>query len=212
MTKASPVTQEDVEQYRQELLRKHEPAIRPFLQPGEAVRAIVMADIDSTVKKPPLRYLPKEGQIDQWIERSNRVSNAVDYGTGNALWGVASFIFRIPAPMKGGWQSEAGRFAIVVSGAARKNRDTFRHLCLAVTDLRVLLLTQPSTRSQHASRPVRLLGEYFPDAIGLRPGWRLNAGSGHVDLGFADGSYVSIDTDLPIGAALLAQLLSPPVI
>ncbi len=72
MTKASPVAQEDVEQHRQELLRKHEPAIRPFLQPGEAVRAIVMADIDSTVKKPPLRYLPKEGQIDQWIERSNR--------------------------------------------------------------------------------------------------------------------------------------------
>jgi hypothetical protein len=201
------LTQEQVEEYRQQLLAKHEGALRELLEPGEALHGVAEARIGASVKDPPRRYLPQGDRVSQWLERFERAGDAVQFGPGNALSRVADFLLREKPSISGGWESQAGQFVIMVAAAAKRDWTNARHLSLVVTGRRVLLMTSPGL---YGLRPFKLLREYAPGAIAVRPGWQRKPGDHEADVGFADGSWLSLTAEAPAGSALIAQLLGSP--
>jgi hypothetical protein len=202
------LTQEQVEEYRQQLLAKHDSELRKLLEPGEALQGVAMARIGTSIKEPPMRYLPEGDQVSDWLERFGRAGVAVQFGPGNALSRVADFLLREKPKISGGWESQAGQFVILVAAAAKRDWTIPRDLSLVATGRRVLLMTSPGL---YGLRPFKSLIEYTPGAIAVRPGWQLKPGDNEVDVGFADGSWLSLTAELPAGPALIAQLLGSPV-
>jgi hypothetical protein len=201
------LTQATLDSYRQDLHAKYGQALAALLQPGESPGEFALARLAPTVKAPPTRLLPKGGRVEDWAERAVRVQAAVDYAPGDAFFRVVGRLTRDKPAMTGGWEAEAGRFVILVFAAAKQRWTMERHFCLARTDRRLLLLTEPSMTG---ARPLRLLTEYPSGSIMLDPDWQLRPGGNEADVGFADGSTLQLRAEFPAGA-LLAQVLGRPV-
>src|SRR5690242_2120677 len=161
------LTQEQVEEYRQRSLAQHDSAVRELLEPGETLHGVATASLHIMIKDPPLRYMPKGDRLDNWLARFERAGDKVEFAPGDAFWRFTGFLTREKPSMSGGWESQAGQFAIIVFAAGKQGRTDPRYLSLAVTDRRLLLMTRPGLRS------FRLLREYAPGAIAVRPGWQL---------------------------------------
>jgi hypothetical protein len=221
VTRRLPPTADQIEQYRLRSLSEYGPRIQLLLQPGEPLRVVAYGNIMS-IKDPPRRYLPAEHGIRGFLDHMADVSMKLDDVAGDALFGLLNFLARTPPDFRGGWDSQAGRFVIAVSGAAKQNGDGLRHLFLAVTDRRVLLAAPPPRFLSRSSGPARFIGDYQIGQIGLHTGKRRGTDDDEVVLGFPDRSYVSMSLNgFPssrlnarleeerAAVAVLSQLLPP---
>lgn len=191
MTRRLPPTADQIEEYRLRSLSEYAPRIESLLEPGETLRAVGYGDLLS-VKHPPRRYLPKEHGIWGFLERVDDLGFRLDFGPSDAFFGLVGFLLRIPPDFRGGWKSQAGRFVIAVSAAAKQNSESMRYLFLGVTDRRVLLAVPPRHFLTRPSDPAQILGSYGPGQIGRHTAKRRGASDHEVVLGFPDRSYVSV--------------------
>jgi hypothetical protein len=221
VTRRTPPSTDQIEEYRLRSLSEYGPRIEPLLEPGETLRAVGYGDLAS-VKHPPRRYLPQEHGIWGFLDRVDDLGNKLDFGPSDAFFGLIGFLLRIPPDFRGGWNSQAGRFVIAVSAAAKQNSESMRYLFLGLTDRRVLLAVPPRHFLTRPGDPAQVLGSYGPGQIGRHTAKRRGASDDEVVLGFPDRSYVAVSlngfrksrsterlSEERAEAAVLSQLLPP---
>ncbi|QKW21773.1 hypothetical protein HUT16_24350 [Kitasatospora sp. NA04385] len=188
----------------------HLPLIAPHLAPGERVHAVVDVQLSDLLRRVPRRHRPKERDglirvLDLLFNAVAVVAEAVEEAVGGFFRNLRR-IFR-GRGLAGGWESQAGRFAVqVLTGGRAGVRYENRSTTLVFTDHRILL---GDTLSQGYDR----YGE-IPRAQLARIEPRNGSWSSRVEAYFADGSRVALDVspDSHVRAleTLLRGQLPPP--
>lgn len=198
----------DVEQVRLAGLEQYGPQLQPFLAPGETLRAVVSACLDSDIKDPPRKFQPKPSgllghlggaleRVAPFIEPTETVIDGImNIGSGK-VWG-------------GGWNSQAGRLIIAAYPVKRVPGGGLlgTSLQFAVTDRRALIVYLPRRASK---LPAGVIAEYGPGQLRNRPEPPPKRQKNRADLAFPDGSWIAVQAETPQHADLLRQILSAAV-
>ena len=184
------------------------PAVAPLVPPGERLLGVVDLELSDLIRRVPRRHRPRrDGILLVLFVLLDLVAVVVEL-VEEVLFGAARVVRRIVRGrgLGGGWQSQAGRFAIAVLTGTKATVAFENHdVLLAFTDRRVLLLFEGSGDS------IEVLGE-IPREHLARIELRLTAVSGRADAHFADGSRAALEVKQRDAAALeaLARGAVPP--
>lgn len=172
------------------------PAVEPLVPAGERLLGVVDVRLSNLVRHTvPRRYRPAEPGARNPLARVLAPLVSLWYAAGyvwEGFWAVLRFLrgpVRGPS-LRGGWESEAGRFAVAVRTGPRHHRgyDNAAAL-LAFTTRRVLVLYLGPGRKE-----AEALGEVLRERVREardRHTWF----SSRVDLCFADGSLVALEVE-----------------
>ena len=198
---SSPV---DAEQARLAGLQQYGPQLQPYLAPGEALYATIPVRLDSDIKDPPSKLLPKApgalGRTGGALERiapvlapsETMLTGILNIASGK-VWG-------------GGWDSHAGQLIIAIYPLKRAEGAGIlgASLQLAVTDRRTLIVYLPRRASK---LPAGVVAEYSPGQLHNRPEPPKRQ-KNRADIVFPDGSWIAVRSDEPGQADLLRHILS----
>ncbi|WP_354642501.1 hypothetical protein [Kitasatospora camelliae] len=183
------------------------PTVAPVVPPGERLLGIVNVDLSDLVRRVPRRYRPeRDGALRVLYYLFDIVAVVIEL-LEEAVFGFFRVMRRIfrGRGLVGGWESQAGRFAIAVLTGPKATRDYENHDTLMVfTDRRILLVHE-------LGKGPEVLGE-IPGGQLTRIELRLTAVSGRADAHFADGSRAALEIGEKDAAALeaLARGAVPP--
>ncbi|GAA2820464.1 hypothetical protein GCM10010441_51000 [Kitasatospora paracochleata] len=166
----------------------HVPLVAPHLAPGEWLHGIVDLQLSDLIRRVPRRYRPRRDGLFAVLGVVFDVAGAIVEAIEEAIGGFFRILRRIfrGRGLVGGWESEAGRFAIaVLTGTKGTVEYENRHVLLVFTDRRILLALE--TR-----RTLVLLGE-IPRGRLARIELRLTGLSSRADAHFADGSRAALE-------------------
>lgn len=202
---SSPI---DVEQVRLAGLAQHSEQLESFLAPGEVLYAAVSVRLDTDIKDPPSKLLPKTpgllGRVGGALEHiapvlapSETVLTGVLNIASGKVWG-------------GGWESHAGQFIITVYPLKRAEGAGIlgASLEIAVTDRRTLVAFLPRRASK---QPPGMVSEYNHGQLRNRAEPPPKRQKHRADVVFPDGSWIAFQADSPEQADLLRRLLGAPV-
>ncbi|RKE21397.1 hypothetical protein [Streptomyces sp. TLI_171] len=178
------------------------PLVAPHLGPGERVHAIVDLQLSDLIRRVPRRHRPERDGLLRVLGVLFDVAGAVIEGIEEAVGGFFRNIRRIVRGrgLAGGWDSQAGRFAIaVLTGGKGSTRYENRSVLLVFTDHRILL-------GHESAGAVSLLGE-IPRAQLVRVRPRTGSLSSRVEAHFADGSRAALSVRRDQDAQALETLL-----
>lgn len=191
------------------------------------------------------RFLPAKtaAEVHERVMRKYGEGIAKLVNEGEELHGFTEFFFdeNIPQPpriglaakigpnplkqwwMGGGWDTMAGRLVVQIGSSRYHDYNSSgvhpRGEMLVRTSRRILIIAGNMERQAWTD------GEYAPDQIGIRPGWRpgdrtKGENPYRVDIAFADGSWLGAigsnprvpgGSSVDAGRDLLAELVGPPV-
>ncbi|MBS2964231.1 hypothetical protein KGA66_14320 [Actinocrinis puniceicyclus] len=194
----------DIEQTRLACLAEYGPALEPWLAPGETLRAVVSARVDTGIREPPRKLRPK---IKTSKLRTTLGCLFITFSIGSMVAeAVTAAILGIPTlfmdkPWRGGWKSQAGEFLVA---AFRLNHD-YPALLIAATDRRLLVTSRPGRFSKpHAA----VIAEYTPGQLRNRPKPPPERRKSRADVAFPDASWITFFADKPEQADLLRRILA----
>ncbi|WP_399082673.1 hypothetical protein ACGH2B_01320 [Streptomyces sp. BBFR2] len=194
----------------------------PFLEPGETLRGALPVRLDplapDTVPKRhrrPEAAAEKKARFTGWQRIFLPVSfvmwlcslpaGLLEAGARRTWRGIRR-IFR-GRVWDGGWESAAGRFVIDArTGTADVAGYGNTRLALAVTDRRLLLLSEPAEPEREAAR---LLGTVPYGGYGPRADPHPRRHRARVDLAFTDGSWLALEVPDRRQVTWLGELLGP---
>jgi hypothetical protein len=196
-----------MEQARLAGLAEFTAQLHPYLAPDEALHAVVSARLDSGIKDPPGKLLPKNpgplGALGGAIERAAPViaptetviTGILNIASGK-VWG-------------GDWESQAGRLIIAIYPLKRAEGSTIlgASLVIAVTDLRTMVVFLPR---RAAKLPPGVIAEFAPHQLRNRAEARPKKQKHRTDVVFPDGSWIAFQTGSPQQADVLRQFLGTP--
>ncbi|MFI9645431.1 hypothetical protein ACIHAA_03910 [Streptomyces sp. NPDC052040] len=203
----------------------HVPLMTPWLHPHERLLGIVEVKLSDMIRrKLPRKVRPGKhatgllGVMAGAFEAVLEVVHAFE----NYDFGITRTIRRVVrgTGFKGGWQSQAGQFAIAVriGSAASSSYDSISAL-MVFTDSRILLMDTvlakgPQPRDLPRERLHRegfRLGEMLPQQL-RNVDVRHTSLSRRVELHFSDGSMAAVDVDKDQVQALeaLSRGIAPP--
>ncbi|WP_405011392.1 hypothetical protein [Kitasatospora sp. NBC_01539] len=176
------------------------PLVAPLVPPGERLLGVVDLELSDLIRRVPRRHRPrKDGVLRVLFLLADLVGVVVEL-LEEAVFGLARTVRRLVRGrgLSGGWQSQAGRFAIAVLTGTEATPAFDNHdLLVVVTDRRILLAAEG--RGQRIVR----LGEVPREHL-RRVELRLTAVSGRADAHFADGSRAALEVRARDAAALEA--------
>ncbi|BFV57101.1 hypothetical protein KCMC57_up22050 [Kitasatospora sp. CMC57] len=159
-----------------------------LVPPGERLLGVVDVDLSDLIRRVPRKYRPKEsdGLFAVVFHLLGFVGWVVEV-IEETVFGFSRVVRRIfrGRGLVGGWQSQAGRFAIAVLSGPKNHSNFENHdVQLVFTDRRILLTYEFREQSE-------LLGEIPRDQL-RRAEIRHTSMSDRVDLHFADGSCAAL--------------------
>ncbi|MFF2955556.1 hypothetical protein ACFVVU_29940 [Kitasatospora sp. NPDC057965] len=162
-----------------------------WLRGDEELLGLVEVRLSALVLRPPKRYRRSGRDVEAGVE--NTIEHGLDLLEPEVLVGLAGLTVLVVGgrlatpPVRGGWESTAGRFAAAAREAEpSRSSDTFGFVLLAVTDRRVLLLKR---RGAFAAEHLTDLG---PFRLRRPPDPRAGSRARRVELRFADDSTVAV--------------------
>ncbi|MFE6870924.1 hypothetical protein ACFVFS_30740 [Kitasatospora sp. NPDC057692] len=166
-------------------------AAKPWLRAGEELLGLAEVRLSALARRPPRRYRRRGRDTDTGVELAlNHGLDVLDPEGLPALVGLGVLLVGgrlVAPPLRGGWESTAGRFAAAAREAElARASPTFGYVLLAVTDRRVLLLKR---RGVLATEHLADLG---PFRLRRPPDVRPRSRARRVELRFADGSTVAV--------------------
>ncbi|MFJ5886496.1 hypothetical protein [Kitasatospora cineracea] len=166
----------------------HLPLVAPHLAPGERVHAVVDIELSDLLRRVPRRRREERDGLFQaagfLLDLAGSLVDAVEEAIGGFFRNLRR-IFR-GRGLSGGWDSQAGRFAIQVLTGGRGDR-TYenRGVMLVFTDHRILLGSALSDGYHpYGEVPRQQLARIEP---------RMGSWSSRVEAHFADGSRVALE-------------------
>ncbi|WP_380285268.1 hypothetical protein [Kitasatospora purpeofusca] len=164
---------------------------RPWLRADEELLGLVEVRLSVLVRRPPKRYRRPGRDVDTGAELV--LDHGLDLLDPEGLLALAGLTVLVVGgrlvtpPVRGGWESTAGRFAAMAREAElARASDTFRYVVLAVTDRRVLLL------KRRGALVTEHLTDLGPFRLRRPPAGRPRSRARRVELRFADGSTVAV--------------------
>jgi hypothetical protein len=195
---------DDAEQVRLADLAQHRSRLQPLLAPGEALYAAIPVRLDSDIKDPPSKLLPKSpglgGHLGSTLERVAPVLAP----TETVLSGIFNMASR--KSWEGGWDSHAGQFVIAVYPCKRAEGSTIlgASLQLVHTDRRILIVHLPRRGSDPTAT---LIAQFIPGQLRNRPEPPPKRQKHRADVVFPDGSWLALQADTPQQADLVRRVL-----
>lgn len=198
---------DDTEQARLTDLSQYGYQLQPFLAPDETLYAAIPVRLDSDIKDPPSKLLPKApglgGHLGGTLERVAPVLAP----TETVLTGIFNMASR--KAWDGGWNSHAGQFVIAVYPCKRAEGSAILGASLQFvrTDRRILVVHLPR-RSKDAAPT--LIAQFGPGQLRNRPEPPPKRQKHRADIVFPDGSWLALQADMPQQADLLRHVLGAP--
>ncbi|MFB7475543.1 hypothetical protein [Kitasatospora sp. NPDC056184] len=163
----------------------------PWLRAGEELLGLAEVRLSVLARRPPKRYRRRGRDTDTGVEFA--VEHGLDVLDPEGLLtlvGLGALLVGgrlVAPPLRGGWESTAGRFAAAAREAElARASPTFGYVLLAVTDRRVLLL------KRRGALATEHLAELGPFRLHRTPDVRRRSRARRVELRFADGSTVAV--------------------
>ncbi|MFJ8046130.1 hypothetical protein ACIRBX_37025 [Kitasatospora sp. NPDC096147] len=182
----------------------YRPLFAPHLQPGERIHAVAEVRLSDLIRRVPRKYRPGDATTGAMaaVAALSELVAAVAELLIEAVFGLVRVIRRIARGrgLQGGWESQAGRFVVMVRHGYRGARpmDNDR-VFAAFTDRRILL-------ADHlVGAGLRPLGD-LPYGRIRRVEDRTGGISDRVDLHFADGSLAALSQTPDEARALVALI------
>lgn len=194
----------DAEQARLADLSQYGSQLQPVLAPEEALYAAIPVRLDSDIKDPPSKVLPKSpglgGHLGGTLERVAPVL----VPTETVLTGLFNMASR--KVWEGGWNSDAGQFVIAVYPCKHAEGSAILGASLQFvrTDRRILVVHLPR-RSKNPT--VTLIAQFGPGQLCNRPEPPPKRQKYRTDVVFPDGSWLALQADAPQQADLLRRVL-----
>ncbi|MBR7824700.1 hypothetical protein KDK95_00140 [Actinospica sp. MGRD01-02] len=196
---------DDAEHTRLADLSQYGSQLQPVLAPDEVLYAAIPVRLDSDIKDPPSKLLPKSpglsGHLGGTLERVAPVLAP----TETVLTGIFNMASRSKS-WDGGWDSNAGQFVIAVYPCKRAEGSAILGASLQFvrTDRRLLVAHLP--RRSKSPTPT-LIAQFGPGQLRNRPEPPPKRQKHRADLVFPDGSWLALQADTPQQADLLRQVL-----
>jgi hypothetical protein len=194
----------DAEQARLADLSQYGSQLQPVLAPDEALYAAIPVRLDSDIKDPPSKLLPKSpglgGHLGGTLERVAPVLAP----TETVLTGLFNMASR--KAWEGGWDSHAGQFVIAVHPCKRAEGSAILGASLQFvrTDRRILVVHLPR-RSKNPTPT--LIAQFAPGQLRNRPEPPPKRQKHRTDVVFPDGSWLALQAETPQQADLLRHVL-----
>ncbi|MFJ4681177.1 hypothetical protein [Kitasatospora sp. NPDC088783] len=164
------------------------PLVAPHLAPGEQVHAVLDIRLSDLLRRVPRRHRKERDGLFQALGVLLDLVGAVVDAIEEAIGGFFRNLRRIfrGRGLSGGWESQAGRFAVqVLTGGPGDRRYENRGVVLVFTDRRILLGSALSDGYHpYGEIPRQQLARVEP---------RMGSWSDRVEAYFADGSRVALD-------------------